>query len=106
MTSTTAVSWSRQSTRSASRRETGIQTVWEMLSQGQLKVFASCVNFFSEYRLYRRDARGMIVKKNDHLMDCLRYLIMTGIDRAKVAPTELPFGKRWFDWSPAPVWTN
>ena len=87
-------------------REAGIQAVWEMLSQGQLKVFASCVNFFSEYRLYRRDARGMVVKKNDHLMDCLRYLIMTGMSRAKVKPKDLPFGKRWFDWSPPPVWSN
>ncbi len=87
-------------------RETGIQTVWEMLSQGQLKVFASCTNFFQEYRLYRRDVRGMVVKKNDHLMDCLRYLIMTGIKRARVKPRELPFGKRWFDWNPSPVWTN
>ena len=87
-------------------RETGIQLVWEMLSQGQLKVFASCTNFFQEYRLYRRDARGMIVKKNDHLVDALRYLVMSGLGRAKVKPTELPFGKRWFDWSPAPVWTN
>lgn len=85
-------------------REAGIQTVWEMLSQGQLKVFSSCSNFFSEYRLYRRDERGVIVKKHDHLMDCLRYLVMSGLDRAKVKPRNLPGGRQWFSWEPPPVW--
>lgn len=87
-------------------REAGIQAVWEMLSQGQLKVFSSCTNFFSEYRLYRRDERGMIVKKNDHLMDALRYLIMTGLSRAKVKPNPRPDGKPWFHWAPPPVWAG
>ncbi len=85
-------------------RETGIQTVWELLSQGQLKVFASCTNFFSEYRLYRRDERGMVVKKNDHLMDALRYLIMTGIGRAIVAPKLRLDGRPWFYWDPGDRW--
>lgn len=92
-------------TNAVNAREAGIQAVWEMLSQGQLKVFAACVNFFSEYRLYRRDIRGVIVKKHDHLMDCLRYLVMTR-EIAKVAPLARPKGKRWFDWKPSPVWAG
>lgn len=55
--------------------ETGLQDVWELLSTGQLKVFASCVEWFAEFRMYRRDARGRIVKKNDHLMDSTRYFV-------------------------------
>ncbi len=55
--------------------EAGIQEVWELLSAGQLKVFRSCVPWFDEFRLYRRDDKGRIVKQNDHLMDCTRYLI-------------------------------
>lgn len=66
--------------------ETGIYKTWERLSTGRLKVFNSCQNWISEYRLFRRDENGKIVKKNDHLMDCTRYLIMSGIDRAKTKP--------------------
>jgi len=55
--------------------ESGIYDVWQRLSSGRLKVFASLNNWFSEYRLYRRDEKGRIVKEHDHLMDCTRYLI-------------------------------
>ena len=55
--------------------EAGIYDVWQRLSTGRLKVFASLGNFLSEYRLYRRDEKGRIIKENDHLMDCGRYLV-------------------------------
>ncbi|HEU0283147.1 MAG TPA: terminase family protein, partial [Gallionella sp.] len=55
--------------------ESGIYEVWQRLSTGRLKVFESCRNWLSEYRLYRRDEKGRIVKENDHLMDDTRYLI-------------------------------
>ena len=80
--------------------EAGLLKVWEMLSQGQIKVFNSCVNFLAEYRLYRRDKNGNVVKSNDHLMDCLRYLIMSGLDRAEIEPLRNPGAKHWWDWSP------
>jgi len=67
-------------------RETGIQRVWLGLSTGRIKIFTSCVNTIAEYRLYRRDEKGAVVKEDDHLMDSLRYLIMSGIKRAKVKP--------------------
>ena len=50
--------------------EAGIQQVWELLSAGRLKVFSSCGAFFDEYRLYRRDDKGRVVKQHDHVMDC------------------------------------
>lgn len=68
--------------------EAGIYATWEMLSQGRLKVFSTCTSFLSEYRLYRRDEKGKIVKTNDHLMDCARYLVMSGRDRATVKPPD------------------
>jgi hypothetical protein len=40
------------------------------------------------YRIYRRDEKGAIVKENDHLMDCCRYLVMNGLDRAIVQPVK------------------
>ena len=66
--------------------EAGIQRVWERLSAGKLKVFASCGALFEEYRLYRRDEKGRVVKDGDHVMDALRYLVVSGLDRARTKP--------------------
>lgn len=70
--------------------ESGLYEVWQRLSTGRLKVFRSCQNWLSEYRLYRRDEKGAVVKSNDHIMDATRYLVMSGIERAKVKPVEKP----------------
>lgn len=64
--------------------ESGIYTVFERLSGGKLKVFKTLQNWLSEYRLYRRDEKGHIVKGNDHLMDATRYLGVSGRDVAKI----------------------
>lgn len=86
-------------------REAGIYAVWERLSQGRLKVFRTCANTLSEYRLYRRDEKGQIVKKNDHLMDALRYNVMTGVARGIVEPNTIP-GQEWWHYTPPPVWAG
>lgn len=57
--------------------ESGIYEVWQRLSGGGLKIFSNLLNTRAEYRLYRRDENGKIVKEFDHLMDCMRYLVMT-----------------------------
>lgn len=57
-------------------REAGIYAVWERLSTGRLKVFNTLMNWQAEYRLYRRDENGKVVKECDHLMDAMRYLVM------------------------------
>jgi hypothetical protein len=64
----------------------GIDRCWTALGTGRLKVFANLSSFFGEYRLYRRDADGKVVKKNDHLMDCMRYGEMSGKQVAHVRP--------------------
>lgn len=66
--------------------EAGIYEVWSRMSSGRLKVFKSCVNWINEFRLYRRDDKGRIVKENDHAMDETRYAVMSGIARAKTKP--------------------
>lgn len=66
--------------------ESGIYEVWQRLSTGRLKIFTTCHNFFAEYRLYRRDPNGKIIKENDHLMDTLRYLVMSIRKIAQVEP--------------------
>lgn len=67
-------------------QEAGLYAVWQRLSAGRLKVFESLRNWLSEFRLYRRDDNGKVVKENDHLMDCTRYVVMSGLDIASLKP--------------------
>lgn len=68
--------------------EAGLYAVWARLSSGRLKVFANLQNWLGEFRIYRRDEKGKIVKENDHLMDASRYLVMSGLARAAQQPPE------------------
>lgn len=68
--------------------DAGIFAVYQRLSQGRLKIFSTCRNTLAEYRIYRRDEKGKIVKENDHAMDALRYLVMTGMLHARTEPAE------------------
>ncbi len=54
--------------------ESGLYAVWNRMSTGRLKVFNSLTGWLNEFRLYRRDEKGRVVKSNDHLMDAMRYL--------------------------------
>ena len=74
-------------------REAGIYAVWERLSGGKIKVFKSMTSWLSEFRLYRRDERGQIVKENDHLMDATRYLVMSGLDVASTKPVKRTYDR-------------
>lgn len=69
--------------------EAGLYDVWVRLSTGRLKVFKTLQNFLSEYRIYRRDEKGHIVKENDHLCDALRYLCRSGLALAVQRPPKL-----------------
>lgn len=57
--------------------EAGLFVCYTRLTTGRLKIFRSLTATQGELRLYRRDDKGRIVKENDHLMDCKRYLVMT-----------------------------
>lgn len=61
----------------------GILEVYQRMSSGRLKIFSTCTQTLEEFRLYRRDEKGNIVKENDHLMDALRYGIMSGLSLSK-----------------------
>jgi hypothetical protein len=67
----------------------GIEEVWTRLAGGRLVVFRSLVNWLAEFRLYRRDEKGKIVKEFDHLMDDTRYVILSGLRRARTKPPEM-----------------
>lgn len=66
--------------------DSGILDVYNRMVSGRLKVFSTCQNWIKEYRKYRRDERGFIVKVDDHLMDATRYLVVSGISLAKAKP--------------------
>ena len=70
--------------------EPGIYRIWELLSTGRLRLFSTLRNLESEYRLYRRDENGKIIKQNDHLLDALRYAVMTWDEIARNKPSSMP----------------
>jgi hypothetical protein len=74
--------------------ESGIYEVLGRLSSGRLKVFNTCENLLQEMRIYRRDEKGKIVKANDHLCDCLRYLCVSGLAIATPKPQTMWRNKR------------
>lgn len=69
--------------------EAGIYAVWIALSTGRLKVMQHLNSWFAEYMIYRRDENGKIIKADDHLMDCTRYLMMSGRAIARQKPPEV-----------------
>lgn len=80
--------------------ESGIYEVWQRMSTGRMKVFASMRDWLDEYRIYRRDDKGRIVKERDHLMDATRYLQKTGLDMARIKP-RVAKGQRSTNWRTA-----
>lgn len=68
--------------------EAGLLEVYERLTSGRLKIFKSLGKTLNEMRLYRRNDKGQIVKEHDHLMDCLRYAVMTANDAITWVPAK------------------
>lgn len=66
--------------------EAGIFDVWVRMTTGRLKVFRSLVEWLGEFRVYRRDDKGHVVKDNDHLMDATRYLVRSGRQVEQIMP--------------------
>src|SRR5215471_7798990 len=70
--------------------EAGLYACWERISTGRLLVFDTLTQFRSEIRQYARDERGRVIKINDHLMDCMRYLVLSGIEISRPVPVARP----------------
>lgn len=56
--------------------EPGIQQVHQRLAAGKLKIFSNVINLQKEYNVYRRNLKGAVLKEKDHLLDCLRYIVL------------------------------
>lgn len=68
--------------------EAGIFACEQLMYAGKLKAFTSLSNWYSEFRLYRRDQDGRVVKEHDHAMDAMRYLIMSGLSIMRCGPVK------------------
>lgn len=67
--------------------DAGLYDVWQRLTTGRIKVMRkACPNFQMEFPLYHRDDKGKVVAKMNHLMDCLRYLVRSGLTVAQWEP--------------------
>lgn len=68
--------------------EAGILKINQMFASGQLKIMDSLKELMIELHIYRRDENGKVIKKNDHLMDAMRYLVMSGVEVMQSLPDE------------------
>lgn len=78
--------------------EAGIYACWERMSTGRFKAFRTLTNFQNEFRNYHRSSgdegqEGKIVKQDDHLMDAMRYGILSGLGVAIVEPVKQTSGR-------------
>lgn len=61
----------------------GLATCNTMFRSGRLKIFTTCRMTLNELAKYSRDDKGNVKKVDDHIMDSLRYLVMSGLLVAK-----------------------
>jgi len=70
--------------------EAGIHECWIRLSTGRMKAFRTLQNWLQEYRFYHRDDKGRVKDgQADHLMDTMRYIVLSGLKRAAVRPASM-----------------
>lgn len=67
----------------------GTTLLFNVLSTGQLKIARHCSHLLKQMKMYRRDEKGRIIKKNDHACDALRYACMTGPLIRKTKPAKV-----------------
>jgi hypothetical protein len=53
----------------------GISLIKDLLIYDMVHISNKCVNLYKEMEQYAKDDKGNIPKKNDHLIDCFRYLL-------------------------------
>ena len=57
------------------KKEHGLSLIKDLLLFDLVVMSDRCINLFKEMELYAKNERGDIPKKNDHLIDCFRYLL-------------------------------
>ena len=57
-------------------KTTGVSLTKDIMLQNRIKISSRCKNFYWELDHYRKDGKtGKIPKKDDHLIDCWRYIL-------------------------------
>ena len=86
-------------------KEEGVMKVAQRFQNSQLKIFNNLRNTQRELAKYCREENGKIKKGDDHLMDAMRYLIMSGltvasneIERERLYQNQSPAGQNSYDW--------
>ena len=69
--------------------EAGILKLYKRMTTGRLKVFRSMVQWLEEFRIYRRNDKGKIIKEFDHLMDCFQKNTLVITDQGKIKIKDL-----------------
>jgi Terminase RNaseH-like domain len=63
------------SMKASNDKESGITLIKDILLQGKLMISERCIKTFWEMDNYFKDRNGEIPKRDDHLVDCLRYVL-------------------------------
>jgi hypothetical protein len=57
-------------------KEEGLSLIKDVLIYEMLRMSDKCENLYSEMEKYAKNDKGVVPKGNDHLIDCLRYLMI------------------------------
>lgn len=63
------------SMKATNNKESGVTLIKDLMLQGKLWISDRCIKTFWEMDNYYKDKSGNIPKKDDHLIDCLRYIL-------------------------------
>ena len=77
--------------------EAGLMAMLERMRSGRFRVFSDLLPWWHEFRHYARDAKGRVVKRDDHLLDATRYALMSGLSLAR-AQAPAAWVRRRADW--------
>lgn len=84
------------------KKEDGLSLIKDMLLENKVAISDRCTSLFSEMRNYVKDKNGKIPKKNDHLIDCYRYMVdamgydMNNVDEPKDIEEQTKETKRFY----------
>jgi hypothetical protein len=58
-------------------KDEGLSLIKDMLLHETLVISSNCPNLYKEMESYSKDDKGLIPKINDHLIDALRYALIS-----------------------------